>query len=52
MTANFRAPILINLKTHKAVQVIALNEEYPIKHIIFPDDIREKMKAKAQKEDA
>ena len=48
MTANLRAPILINLKTHKAVQVIALNEEYPIKHIIFPEDVREKMKAKAQ----
>ena len=46
MTANLRAPILINLRTHKAVQVIALNEEYPIKHLIFPDDVREKMKAK------
>lgn len=44
MTGNLRAPILINLKTHKAVQVIALNEEYPIKHIIFPEDVREKMK--------
>ena len=45
MTANLRAPILINLKTHKAVQVIALNEEYPIRHIIFPEEVREKMKA-------
>ena len=48
MTANLRAPILVNLRTHKAVQVIALNEEYPIKHMIFPDDVREKMKAKAK----
>lgn len=47
MTANLRAPILINLRTHKAVQVIALNEEYPIRHIVFPDDVREKMKASA-----
>lgn len=47
MTANLRAPILINLKTHKAVQVIALNEEYPIRHIVFPNDVREKMKASA-----
>lgn len=47
MTANLRAPILINLKTHKAVQVIALNEEYPIRYIVFPDDVREKMKASA-----
>ena len=50
MTANLRAPILVNVKTHKAVQVIALNEEYPIRHMIFPEDVREKMKAKAQKE--
>ena len=45
MTANLRAPILINIKTHKAVQVIALNEEYPIRHVVFPEDVREKMKA-------
>ena len=50
MSANLRAPILINLKTHKAVQVIALNEEYPIRHIVFPDDVREKMRQSAQKE--
>ncbi|MBQ7155776.1 MAG: flagellar assembly protein FliW [Synergistaceae bacterium] len=48
MTANLRAPILVNLRTHRAVQVIALNEEYPIKHMIFPDDVREKMKAKSE----
>ncbi len=48
MTANLRAPIIINLKTHKAVQVIALNEEYPIRHVVFPEEVREKMKASAQ----
>ena len=48
MTANLRAPIVINLKSHKAVQVIALNEEYPIRHVVFPEDVREKMKASAQ----
>ena len=47
MTANLRAPILVNLKTHKAVQIIALNEEYPIRHVVFPEDVREKMKASA-----
>ena len=52
MTANLRAPILINIRTRKAVQVIALNEEYPIKHLIFPEDVREKMKAKAERGDA
>ena len=51
MTANLRAPIILSLKTRKAVQVIALNEEYPIRHIVFPEDVREKMKASALKED-
>ena len=51
MTANLRAPILVNLKTRKAVQVIALNEEYPIRHVIFPEDVRESMKAQAQVQD-
>lgn len=47
MTANLRAPILINIKTRKAVQVIALNEEYPVKQIVFSEEVREKLKAKA-----
>ena len=44
MTANLRAPILVNLKSRKAVQVIALNEEYPIRHVVFPENVREAMK--------
>ena len=47
MTANLRAPILLNLKTHRAVQVIALNEEYPIRYVVFPEDVRETMKRTA-----
>ena len=47
MTANLRAPILLNLKTRKAVQVIALNEEYPIRHAVFPDDVRARMRSQA-----
>lgn len=47
MTANLRAPILINLKTHKAVQVIALNEEYPVRYTVFSEEVRAKMKASA-----
>ncbi|GHT00473.1 flagellar assembly factor FliW [Synergistales bacterium] len=49
MTANLRAPILINMKSHKAVQVIALNEEYPIHHVVFPENVRESMKNEAVK---
>jgi flagellar assembly factor FliW len=44
MTANLRAPILVNMKSRKAVQVIALNEEYPIRHVVFPEDVKEAMK--------
>ena len=50
MTANLRAPILINIKSRKAVQVIALNEEYPVRHIVFSDEVREKLKASAMKD--
>ena len=45
LTANLRAPILVNLKSRRAVQVIALNEEYPIRHVVFPEDVRQTMKA-------
>ena len=44
ITANLRAPILVNLKSRKAVQVIVLNEEYPIRHVVFPEDVRDAMK--------
>lgn len=47
MTANLRAPILVNLKSRKAVQVIVLNEEYPIRHAVFPENVREAMKLSA-----
>ncbi|MDR1733180.1 MAG: flagellar assembly protein FliW [Synergistaceae bacterium] len=46
-TANLRAPILVNLKSRRAVQVIALNEEYPIRCPVFPEDVRENMKLSA-----
>ena len=47
MTANLRAPILINIKNRRAVQVIALNEEYPVRYTVFSEDVREKLKASA-----
>jgi flagellar assembly factor FliW len=50
MTANLRAPILVNLKSRKAVQVIVLNEEYPVRHVVFPQNVRETMKASAANE--
>jgi flagellar assembly factor FliW len=50
MTANLRAPILVSLKTRRAVQVIALNEEYSIRHAVFPESAKEAMKAAAAAE--
>ncbi len=50
MTANLRAPILVNLKSRKAVQVIVSNEEYPIRHVVFPENVREAMKLQATTE--
>ncbi len=51
MTANLRAPILLNLKKHRAVQVIVSNEEYPIRHVVFPEDVREAMRLQAISEE-
>jgi len=50
MTANLRAPILVNLKSRRAVQVIVLNEEYSIRHVVFPESARESMKNSAMME--
>ena len=44
MTANLRAPILVNLKTRRATQVIVLNEEYSIRHAVFSENAKESMK--------
>ena len=51
MTANLRAPILVNLKSRRAVQVIVLNEEYPIRHVVFPENVRESMEVSAMAEE-
>ena len=44
MTADLRAPILVNIRTRRAVQVIALDEEYSIRHPALPDELREAMR--------
>ena len=38
MTANLRAPLIINADTRKASQVIVENTEYPIKYKVFDDE--------------
>lgn len=45
MTANLKAPIIINSQTKIGMQVIAQNEEYEVKHKIF-NDLQEYTSAK------
>lgn len=47
MTANLRAPILVNMATRTATQAIALNEEYDFRHVVLDDRTRENMRAHA-----
>ncbi len=35
MTTNLKAPILVNIKTNKGLQVIAQDDEYAIKHNLY-----------------
>lgn len=37
MTANLKAPVVINSKSNKAKQIILANEEYTTKHLILPE---------------
>lgn len=45
VTANLRAPIIINTATRQAMQVIVENSDYEIKYNIY--DVVERLKAKA-----
>ncbi len=45
MTANLKAPIIINTKERKAMQMIVENEEYKVKYNVY--DAIERIKAKA-----
>ncbi|MBC7331601.1 MAG: flagellar assembly protein FliW [Synergistetes bacterium] len=37
-TVNLKAPIVINVKNRKGKQVIALNEDYPVRYPLFPQE--------------
>jgi len=52
MTVNLCAPILVNVKTRRAAQVIVLNEDYPLRHLVFSESVRAEMKAKAKGQEA
>ena len=50
MTANLRAPVVINHKKRIACQVIAQNEEYDVRTPVLSDTMRESMRLKAASE--
>ena len=45
MTANLKAPIIINTVNRQAIQVIVENEDYEVKYNVY--DAIERLKAKA-----
>jgi flagellar assembly factor FliW len=47
MTANLRAPIVVNWSSRVATQAIALNEDYDFRYPVLDDNTREKMKAQS-----
>ena len=49
MTANLRAPIVLNHVKRIGKQIIALNEEYPLKADVLPEPVRNALKAKTEK---
>ena len=47
MTINLRAPVVINKRLNLACQVIALNEEYGVRHLVFPEETRQRLSEEA-----
>ena len=46
VTANLRAPILVNAGTRQALQVIALDENYPVRHPVLSAAARAEMEGR------
>ena len=47
MTANLRAPIVVNMEQRMAMQAISLNEDYDFRYPVLDDATREKIKEQA-----
>jgi flagellar assembly factor FliW len=47
MTANLKAPIVVNRVNRVAMQTIALNEEYDFKYPVIEESTRKKLRAQA-----
>ena len=50
MTANLRAPILVNADTRQALQAITLNETYPVHHHVLSQGARAEMELRCRQE--
>ena len=50
MTANLRAPILVNADTRQALQAITLNETYPVRHPVLSQGARAEMEGRCRQE--
>ena len=47
MSVNLRAPIVINRKLKLGCQVIAINEEYDVRHFVFTEETRRSLSQQA-----
>lgn len=47
MTANLKAPIVVNRAARLAMQAIAMNEEYDFRRPVLAEDMREKIRERA-----
>ena len=47
MTVNLRAPVVINKRLNLGCQVIALNEDYGVRHLVFPEETRRQLSEEA-----
>ncbi len=52
MTANLRAPIVVNVNTKKAKQVVVLNEEYPIRYPVFGPEAKALLEQRASEQNS
>jgi flagellar assembly factor FliW len=47
MTANLKAPIVVNRGNRVAMQTIALNDEYDFRSLVLDDEMRDRMREQA-----
>ncbi len=51
MTANLRAPIVLNHVKRLGTQVIAANDDYEVRHPVFPTEVRARLQGASEAEE-